>query len=148
MRWGSHARAALGGAFFLIHLGLNMHCSILMFRGQKNAIRCCHSVMGKAITSSTVPKPFADVSNKALGLANRHLVYLLMQGLCRAANSCKRGLVVGAYVSRVMVCARLPDSMLFKKIQDASWRAQRDIIACGIVSAVLHFFTIFVLSLA
>ena len=47
VRWGSHARAALGGAFFLIHLGLHMHCSILMFRGQKNAIRCCHSVRAK-----------------------------------------------------------------------------------------------------
>ena len=90
--------------------------------------------------SSTVPKPFADVSNRALGLANKHLVYLLMQELCRAANSCERGLVVGDYVSRVMVCARLLDSMLSKKIQDASWRAQRDLIACGVISAAPTLF--------
>ena len=71
VRWGSHARAALGGAFFLIHLGLHMHCSILMFRGQKNAIRCCHSVMGKAMMSSTVPKPFADVLKPSSGFSQQ-----------------------------------------------------------------------------
>ena len=42
---------------------------------------------------------------------------------------------------RVMVCARLPDSTLSKKISDASWGALKDLFACGIISAVLPFST-------
>ena len=35
-------------------------------------------------------------SNRALGFVNQHRVHLLVKGLCRTANSCKGGLVVGA----------------------------------------------------
>ena len=35
-------------------------------------------------------------SNRALGFVNQHRVHLLTKGLCRAANSCKLGLIVGA----------------------------------------------------
>ena len=35
-------------------------------------------------------------SNRVLGSVNQHRVHLLMKGLCRAANSCKPGLIVGA----------------------------------------------------
>ena len=35
-------------------------------------------------------------SNSAIGFVNQHRVLSLMEGLCRTANSCKAGLVVGA----------------------------------------------------
>ena len=35
-------------------------------------------------------------SNRVLGFVSQHRVHVFMQGLCRAANSCKAGLVVGA----------------------------------------------------
>ena len=35
-------------------------------------------------------------SNRALGFVNQHRVHSLMKALCRTANSCKAGLIVGA----------------------------------------------------
>ena len=35
-------------------------------------------------------------SNRALGFVNQNRVHLLTKGLCRAANSCKLGLIVSA----------------------------------------------------
>ena len=119
-----------------------MHCFILMCRGQINAIRCCHSVVGKAMNvldrATNICRRFKPSSGYSQQ-ASRVLAH---------AGSLKRGLVVGAFVWRVMVCTRLPDSILSKKILDASWRAQKDILACGIISAALPCFTMFVLSLA
>ena len=50
------------------------------------------------------------------------------------------------YVSHVMVCARLPDSILPKKILAASWCALKDLIACGIIIAAQPCSATFVLS--
>ena len=51
---------------------------------------------GRAITSSTIAQAICRRSNRALGFVNQHRVHLLMKGLCRAANSCKPGLIVFA----------------------------------------------------
>ena len=50
------------------------------------------------------------------------------------------------HVSHVMVCARLPDSILSKKILAASWCALKDLIARGIIIAPQPCPTTFVLS--
>ena len=56
-----------------------------------------------------------------------------MNGLCRAAKSCKAVMVLGALrITCVMVCARLPDSTQMKKIQDALWSAMKGEVAFGI----------------
>ena len=56
--------------------------------------------------AATLPRPKGSIldivdaicsrSNRALGFVNQHRVHLLLHGLCRAANPCKPGLVVGA----------------------------------------------------
>ena len=50
----------------------------------------------KVATFSTSPQPFCSRSNCALGFVNQHRVQSLMTGLCRTANSCKAGLIMGA----------------------------------------------------
>ena len=55
-----------------------------------------------------------------------------MKGLCRAANSCKAGLVVGALRVAVMAYARLSDSTSLTKILDVFWGAMKGSIAHGI----------------
>ena len=37
-------------------------------------------------------------SNCALGFVNQHRVHSLLKGLCRAANTCKTGLIVGSII--------------------------------------------------
>ena len=54
----------------------------------------------KVAAFSTSSQPFAARSNCALGFVNQHRVQhrvqSLMTGLCRTANSCKAGLIMGA----------------------------------------------------
>ena len=67
-----------------------------------------------------------------------------MKGLCRVANSCKPGLIVGALL---VACNGLCQiSVLSKNTLDASWGALEVSIACGTIAA-LPCLTIFALSL-
>ena len=43
-----------------------------------------------------VAKTICSRSNRVLGFVSQNRVHLLMQSLCRTANTCKPGLVVGA----------------------------------------------------
>ena len=85
-------------------------------------------------------------SNRALGFVNQNRVHLVIKGLCRAANSCKLGFIVGA--SRVACNGSCTAGKLHivEKIVHASWDALKVLIVCGIVIFAPPCSTIFVLS--
>ena len=56
----------------------------------------CATLIRQSGNILDIVKAIFDRSNRALGFVNKHRVHLLMKGLCRAANSCKADLVVGA----------------------------------------------------
>ena len=77
-------------------------------------------------------------SSCAVGLVNQHRVFSLMKGFVGQPTRGKLVWWWARYVLRVMVCARLPDSTLFQKKQDAFWVATRGSIAFGITIDVPH----------
>ena len=83
-------------------------------------------------------------SDRALGFVNQHRVHwvhVFIKGLCRAANSCKIGILVRAFG---VACNGLRTYARFtppKKILVALWGAQKVFVACGtpIVSTLFDF---------
>ena len=60
-------------------------------------------------------KAICSRSNRALGFVKQHRVHLLMNGLCRVANSCKAALIVGA--SRI-ACNGLCTAARFHTVEE------------------------------
>ena len=70
---------------------------------------------GKAETSSTLPNPFAVAQTVFWDVSSQHRVPFFMKGLCRTANSCKPGLVVGALR---IACDGLCTAAMFHTAED------------------------------
>ena len=84
-------------------------------------------------------------SNRALGFVNKHRVHLLTKGLCRAANSCKLGLIVSA--SRVAFNGLCTTARLHIVEENrACVLGCPEGLVCGIVIVAAPCSTIFVLS--
>ena len=74
-------------------------------------------------------------SNRALGFVRQHRVHSLMKDLCRAANSCKAGLITGAL--RVACNGLCTAAILPTRTLDASWDEVMDWMVYGIKISVL-----------
>ena len=82
--------------------------------------------------SGDIATAICSRSNCAIGFVNQRRVHSLMKGLCRAANSCKAGLVVGVLrIACSGLCTGWSDSTSLKKFLDVFWGAMKGSIAHG-----------------